>query len=328
MDILFIGGNGQISFDCVHEAARRGYDVTVFNRGMHNHGLPEDIRHIIGDFNDDDAYRGLGELRFDTICQFRVFTPRQMLRDIETFRGKTGQYVFISSASAYIKPPVQMLITEDVPLHNPFSEYSQDKADCEKILQSQDDLPYTIVRPSHTLRSSLPTALGEKEVAAWRIANDLPVIVPGDGTSLWTITLASDFARPFVSLFGLDKALSDKFHITSPCAYRWDQIYLSIARSLGKVNIDIVHVPTETLIRYNPEWRSGLLGDKAWTTIFDNSKISSTAGVFPFEQDLDKIIHDVVTNWQKESSPADGNSPEINRMMDSIANDQNSLPHA
>lgn len=325
MKVLFIGGSGQISTDCVHESIKRGYNVTVFNRGMHNDDLPANIKVIKGDFNNNESYSTINKHSFDVICQFRAFVPEHVQRDIDFFQGKVGQYVFISSASAYIKPPQQMIITEDVPLENKYASYSQHKADCEAVLTAQNIMPFTIVRPSHTVRSSLPTALGEREVAAYRILNDKPIIVPGDGTSLWTLTHAQDFAPPFVKLLGKKEALGESFHLTGPNAYRWDEIYQALGRALGKQNIRIVHVPTDTLVRYQPGWIGGLLGDKAWTSIFDNSKIKSVVGDFECKILLDKLMESVIAEWKKTVSPDAGSEQEINDLMDRIIADQESL---
>lgn len=325
MNILFIGGNGQISFDCVQECIESGYNVTLFNRGLHNDGLPESISVIKGDFNDDDSYKQLTEYEFDVICQFRAFVPEHVQRDIDLFSGKVKQYVFISSASAYIKPPIHMVITENVPLQNKYASYSQNKADCEALLQSQSSLPYTIIRPSHTLRSSLPTALGEHAVAAYRLLNNKPLIVPGDGTSLWTLTHAKDFAKPFAKILGKEEALGDFFHLTGPNAYRWDEIYQAVGKTLGVTDIKIVHVPTDTLIRFNPDWKGGLLGDKAWTSIFDNSKIKKIVGEFETNASLEELIQAVVTEWKKEAPEDAGSDPEMNALMDKIIQAQESL---
>ena len=213
MKVLYIGGTGQISFDCVHESVRQGHEVWVFNRGHHNQGLPPSVNHLQGDIQDDECYRQIADMQFDVICQFRVFTPEQMKRDIEFFADCVGQYIFISSASAYQKPLPHYLITEEMPLSNPYAQYSQNKAECEFLLQKQDRLPYTIVRPSHTSRSKITTAMGEGYIAAWRILHDKPVVIPGDGTNLWVVTAAQDFAPPFVRLLGNQEAINQHFHL-------------------------------------------------------------------------------------------------------------------
>lgn len=218
-----------------------------------------------------------------------------------------------------------MIITENVPLKNKYASYSQNKADCEALLQSQNALPYTIVRPSHTLRSSLPTALGEREIAAYRMLNHKPVIVPGDGTALWTLTHAKDFAKPFAKLLGKEAALGDFFHLTGPNAYRWDDIYQTLGKALGLDEIKIVHIPSDTLLRYNPDWTGGLMGDKAWTSIFDNSKIKKIVGDFEIHTSLDELMQSVVTEWEKTATEDAGSDPEMNELMDKIIQAQESL---
>ena len=277
MRVLFIGGSGEISFDCVHEAVRSGHDVTVFNRGHHNAGLPGSCRFIKGDIHDNIAYRQLAAAHFDVVCQFRIFAPADMSRDIAQFAGHCGQYVFISSASAYRKPVRDLPITEGTPLDNPFWAYSRDKAAMESLLTAQDALPYTIVRPSHTYRTKMPTALGG-EVS--RMLRGLPVVVHGDGESLWTITHASDFARPFVRLFGNVSSLGHAFHITNNRSWSWNEIFEAIAAALGVERTQLVHVPADTLVRYEPEWLGPLHGDKAASVIFDNSKVRGVVGNF------------------------------------------------
>ncbi len=272
MRVLYIGGSGEISFDCIHESIRLGHDVTVFNRGRHNAGLPDACRFIAGDLHDDAAYSQLGLAHFDVVCQFRIFSPAEMLRDIGQFAGHCAQYVFISSASAYQKPVRDLPITEATPLENPFWAYSRDKAAMELLLAAQDGLPYTIVRPSHTYRTKMPTALGG-EVS--RLLRGLPVVVHGDGESLWTVTHASDFARPFVRLFGNAGALGDAFHITHNRSWSWNAIFEAIAAALGIAHAQLVHVAADTLVRYEPEWLGPLHGDKAASVIFDNSKVQA-----------------------------------------------------
>lgn len=181
MRVLYIGGSGEISFDCIHESVRLGHEVAVFNRGHHNEGLPRECRFITGDVEDDAVYGRLAAERFDVVCQFRLFTPEAMERDIGIFGGSCGQYAFISSASAYAKPVRNLPITEATPLHNPYWAYSRAKARMEALLQAQERLPYTIVRPSHTYRARMPTPLGG-EVS--RLLRDKAVVMHGDGESL------------------------------------------------------------------------------------------------------------------------------------------------
>ena len=277
MRVLYIGGSGEISFECIHESVRLGHDVTVFNRGRNNAGLPNACRFIAGDVADDAAYGRLAAGEFDVVCQFRGFAPAEMTRDIALFAGHCRQYVFISSASAYRKPVRDLPITEDTPLGNPYWAYSRAKAEMESLLRAQDRLPYTIVRPSHTYRTRMTTAMGG-EVS--RLLRGKPVVIHGDGESLWTVTHSCDFARPFARLLGTDHALGEAFHITNDRQWSWNEIFEAIAAALGVDGARWVHVASDRLIRYRPAWEGPLLGDKSPSVRFDNSKVKSVVGPF------------------------------------------------
>ena len=279
MRVLYIGGTGEISFDCVHESVRLGHEVAVFNRGHHNAGLPSACRLIPGDITDDVAYGRLAALNFDVICQFRLFSPAALERDLALFSGHCGQYVFISSASAYRKPVRQLPISEATALDNPYWAYSRAKAEMEGMLAAQGRLPYTIVRPSHTYRTRMPTPMPEN-IEVSRMLRGKPVVLHGDGESLWTVTHARDFARPFVRLLGEPRAMGEAFHITNDRQWSWNEIFEAIAAALDVREPHIVHVATDTLIRYRPEWEGPLLGDKSPSVIFDNSKVKRVAGDF------------------------------------------------
>jgi nucleoside-diphosphate-sugar epimerase len=290
LSVLFVGGTGQISLTSVHEAVAAGYKVTVFNRGKSSMAeVPADVTSIVGDIDDRESYAKLGGSTFDVVCAFMVFRPEQISRDIKTFSGKAGQYIFISSASVYQKPARHYIITEKTPLENPYWEYSRHKIACERLLQDQSKLSYTIVRPSHTVRTRLPIQIGDPMTGVRRMLAGKSVLVAGDGTSPWTLTRAVDFSVPFVRLFGNDRALGEDFHITNDRAFTWDQIHTAIGRALG-VETGNFHVPTDTLIRYNPEWIGPLVGDKKWTALFDNSKIKDAVGQFTCSEDLDEIL--------------------------------------
>jgi nucleoside-diphosphate-sugar epimerase len=287
--VLFIGGSGQISHCCVEAAMAAGHDVSVFNRGRTASHLPAGVHALAGDFDDDDRYAALGRSRFDVVCQFIAYGAEHVRRDLATFRGNVGQYIFISSASAYQKPVRHCPITERVPLENPFWDYSQRKIAAERVLREQTVVPYTIVRPSHTVRTRFPTLVSEGDQAAARMQAGLSVVVCGDGTSLWTLTRSEDFALPFVGLFGKAAALGEDFHITSDHAFTWDQIYQAIGRSVG-AEAGLVHVPSDALVRFEPAWVGPLFGDKMWTALFDNAKVKAVAGDFTCEGDLDRIL--------------------------------------
>ncbi len=294
LSVLFIGGTGQISLPCVLDAVEAGHQVTVLNRGRTSVPLPPSVASLTGDM-EDVAYGDLGDRHFDVVAQFRLFLPDQMKRDIATFAGKTGQYVFISSASAYQKPARHYIITEKTPLENPYWEYSRNKIACERLLRDQGALPYTIVRPSHTVRTGIPVQMGDADLAIRRMIAGKPVIVTGDGTSLWTLTRSVDFATPLVRLLGNGKALNDDFQITGDRGFTWDQIHEAIARGFGVKAIH-AHVPTDTLVRYNHAWEGPLTGDKSWSALFDNSKVKRVAGPFVCAEDLETILEEPIAH--------------------------------
>jgi nucleoside-diphosphate-sugar epimerase len=324
LKVLFIGGTGQISLTSVREAVAAGHEVSVFNRGRTAEALPKGVATIHGDVADETAYRRLAEGTFDVVCQFMVFTPDEMRRDIATFAGHAGQYIFISSASAYQKPVRHYVITEKTPLENPYWEYSRQKAACEQLLREQGKLPYTIVRPSHTVRTRLPTSAGDGATVVSRMLRGRPVIVHGDGTSLWTLTRSVDFSVPFVRLFGNPAALGEDFHITADRSFTWDQIYAAIGAGLGATP-DIVHVPTDTLVRYHPDWEGGLVGDKMWSVTFDNSKVRRVAGAFACAETLDEILAEPLRLAKANVAVAGPQAVELDALMDRIAAEQSAL---
>jgi len=278
MRVLFVGGTGNISAACTDQALRKGFEVFHLNRGNRPERERPEVKVLRADIRDSQAVRAaMGGLRFDSVVQFLAFRPEHVEADIRVFGGVTDQYVFISTCSAYQKPSVTPMITEDTPLENPFWEYSQLKAACERVLTDGPDarsFPYTIVRPSHTYDNGwIPGCFGSASYGlAWRILEGREVIVPGDGQSLWTLTHASDFATGLVGLLGNPAALSEAFHITSDEHLTWDAIHTIIGDALG-VSPRIVHIPSDYIARINPERGAGLLGDKAVSVLFDNSKI-------------------------------------------------------
>jgi NAD dependent epimerase/dehydratase family len=322
MRILYIGGTGEISFDCVHESVRLGHEVTVYNRGHHNAGLPASCRFIAGSVEDDARYGELAAARFDVICQFRLFTPEAIARDIALFAGHCGQYVFISSASAYAKPLPRLPITERTPLGNPHWAYSRAKAAMEFTLGAQTTLPFTIVRPSHTYRTRMPMAVGGPTQVS-RLMRGKPVVVHGDGESLWTITHAEDFARPFARLAGLAGAIGESFHITSDGAWSWNEIVQACAVALGVTDPVIVHVASDTLVRYEPEWEGPLLGDKSPSVRFDNSKVKAAVG--SFECPVDPWLGMRLVAERHPPDAADHDTA-LDQLLDRIAREQLALP--
>jgi nucleoside-diphosphate-sugar epimerase len=310
MKVLYIGGTGEISYACVMSSLQKGHEVTVFNRGQRA-SLPTGVRHVQGDLHDKMAYQALSGERFDTVCQFLAFTPDTIDRDIAYFAGQCGQYVFISTASAYRKPAAGEPITELTPLENPFWEYSRRKAECEQRLLAADGFPVTVIRPSHTYRERVPSTVVAGDHLVWRLQRGKPVVVHDDGQSLWTLTHAYDFADAFTGLFGERRALGDAFHITSSEAYSWNHILTCVANTLGCA-IDLRPVPTSVLIDHNPGWEGPLRGDKANSLRFDNSKIQRLLPDWHCTTSLDAGVEMAVNRLL--SLP--GGIPEPDRQLD------------
>ncbi|MBZ9938552.1 NAD-dependent epimerase/dehydratase family protein [Mesorhizobium sp. BR1-1-16] len=323
LSVLYIGGTGQISLPCVEASAAAGHDVTVLNRGKTSVPLPTGVKTLVGDMN-DATYGELAGRHFDVVAQFRLYNADQMRRDIDTFSGKTGQYVFISSASVYEKPVRNYMMTERTPLENKYWKYSRDKIACELLLRDQGGLPYTIVRPSHTVRTGMPIQVGDPDIAIRRMIAGKPVVLTGDGSSLWTLTRSVDVATPFVRLLGNARALGDDFHITTDRGFTWNQIHDAIARGFGVKAIH-AHVPTDTLVRFDKEWEGPLLGDKSWSALFDNSKVKSVAGPFEASQDIDVILHDSIEHAKKRIQSTAATETEEDRLMDRIIAAQDAI---
>jgi nucleoside-diphosphate-sugar epimerase len=296
MKVLFIGGTGIISSACVALAAARGIEVVVLNRGHATRPLPATVSVLQGDIRDEATVSALLQnMTFDVVANFVTFTPQHIETDLALFGGRTKQYIFISSASAYQTPPVQWPTTESTPLRNPYWAYSRDKIACEDRLTRayrEDGFPVTIVRPSHTYdQTSLP--LDGKYTVLHRMRVGKPVIVHGDGTSLWTLTHHRDFAKGFVGLLGNPHAVGEAIHITSDEVVTWNQIVDIIADAAG-VTAQIVHMPSERIAAFDAQWGAGLLGDKAHSMVFDNTKIKRLVpdyvATIPFHQGAAEII--------------------------------------
>jgi nucleoside-diphosphate-sugar epimerase len=316
LSVLYIGGTGQISLPCVEASVAAGHNVTVLNRGKASSLLPPGVEAVVGDMT-DDPYKDIADRRFDVVAQFRVYTPEQMQRDIATFAGKTSQYVFISSASVYEKPVQNYLMTERSPQSNPFWQYSRNKIDCERMLRDQRKLAYTIVRPSHTVRTAMPIQVGDPDIAMRRMLRGKPVIVAGDGTSLWTLTRAVDVARAFVRLLGHRNAMDDDFHITTGRGFSWNQIHEAIARGLGVKGIH-ASVPTSVLISYNTAWEGPLMGDKTWSALFDNTKIKTTVGEFDPSENIDEILFESLFYARQRLEATPTEESDEDRLIDRI----------
>jgi nucleoside-diphosphate-sugar epimerase len=323
--VLFIGGSGIISSACSRLAVERGLDLHVLNRGeSRDRPLPDAATLLRADIRDPATVRdAIAGHTFDAVVDWVAFTTEHVRTDIDLFRGRTGQYVFISSASAYQTPPARLPVVESSPLRNPFWQYSRDKIACEDLLVQvyrDSGFPATIVRPSHTYDRTLVPFDGGWTVPA-RMRAGKEIVVHGDGTSLWTLTHHEDFARAFVPLLGHPRAVGDVFQITGDDVLSWNQIAEHLAAALG-VPARIVHVPSDAIAAADPEWGAGLLGDKAHSMVFDNTKVKALVpeyvATIPFhrgareivawfdedpsrqvvDERLDKVMDDLVARWR------------------------------
>ena len=280
MRVLFIGGTGIISTPCTSLALERGIEITVLNRGLRAPSLPPGARSLTMDIDDNSAVsHALAAESFDVVVDWIAFEPAQVERDIALFRGRTRQYIFISSASAYQKPVGHYLITESTPLSNPYWSYSQQKIACEERLlraYREEAFPVTIVRPSLTYGDTQITlainSWAKSYTAVDRMRRGKKVIVPGDGSSLWVITHNRDFAKGLVGLFGREQTIGHAFHITSDEVMTWDQWYRVTAEAAG-AEPDLLHIPSDFLAECLPDSRGSLIGDKSASVVFDNTKI-------------------------------------------------------
>ncbi|WP_411719809.1 NAD-dependent epimerase/dehydratase family protein [Mycetocola sp.] len=317
--VLFLGGTGVISSAAVALAADRGWDVTVVNRGRSSERpAPAGIETLAADIRDPDALNAaIGDRSFDVVTDFLSFTPDQL--HLDTFRDRTGQYVYISSASAYQTPPSRLPVTESTPLRNPFWEYSRNKIACEDALVAEyraTGYPITIVRPSHTYdRTSLPTLGGWTDID--RMRRGAPVVVHGDGSSLWTLTHTRDFAVGFVGLFGHPAALGDTFHITGDEAPTWDQIYRALGTAAG-VEPVLAHVTSDAIAAASPQLGPGLLGDKSHSMVFDNSKLKALVPDFGqgtlFAEGAQEIV-----DWYDADASRQVVDPELDALFGRLA---------
>ena len=297
MQVLFIGGTGVISAACAGRAVELGIELTLLNRGRPSaRPLPDGVRVIEADIRDAAAARAaIGSRGFDVVVDFVAFTPEHVQADIDLFAGAIGQYVFISSASAYQTPVARLPIVESTPLRNPVWPYSQAKIACEDLLvraYRERGFPITIVRPSHTYdRTMVPYDPGWTLVE--RMRRGMEVVVHGDGSSLWTLTHSEDFAKAFVGLLGHPQAIGDSFHITSDEVLTWNQIHEIMAAAAG-AEARIVHVPSDAIHAADETWGQSLLGDKTHCVIFDNAKVRRVVpdyvATIPFSQGAREIV--------------------------------------
>ena len=280
MKVLFIGGTGIISTACTALAAQRGMGLTLVTRGQKlAQQLPRGVRSLVADVNDPALAQKLEGQSFDVVVDWIAYAPADIERDLKLFRGRTRQFVFISSTSAYQKPPAHYLLTEATPLANPYWEYARNKIACEeRLMQAYRDegFPVTIVRPSLTYgETSIPLVLNSWQkpyTAVDRMLRGKQMLVPGDGTSLWVVTHNTDFAKGLVGLLGQQQAAGEAFHITSDEVLSWNQLFRIVGAAVG-VEPKLVHIASDSIAACIPEKRGTLLGDKSVSVVFDNSKI-------------------------------------------------------
>jgi nucleoside-diphosphate-sugar epimerase len=330
--VLYVGGTGTISHACVLESVRRGFDVYVLNRGRSatTRPLPAEVTVLTADVRDGAAVRAaldappvraaLGGGRFAAVVDFLTFTAEQARLAVEVFAGRTAQYVQISTASMYHKPVRRTPITESTPRHNPFTAYSRAKIEAEDVVArayERDGFPVTIVRPSHTYDDVKPP-LPEGWTVIDRICRGDEVVVPGDGTSLWTLTHSTDFAQGLVGLLGNPLTLGETFHITSDEVYAWDQIYEIIAAAAG-VEAKLVHLPSEFLGLAAPEWfwSELIMGDLRYSAVFDNAKIRRYVPSYAPRVTLSEVVPRML-RWRAEHPEATRPDPAADAVLDRL----------
>ncbi|ADQ14342.1 SDR family oxidoreductase [Halanaerobium hydrogeniformans] len=324
MKVLFIGGTGTISEAVSKLSMEKDIDLYLFNRGNNNQFAPNKATIIKGNIrNQEEVKTQLKDHNFDVVVNWIAYKPEHIKNDLEIFRDKTEQYIFISSASAYQKPQSSYLIDESTPLANPYWEYSQNKIACENLLMAEyrrNGFPVTIVRPSHTYGyRSIPAALNSSK-APWSLIDRMrrrkKILVHGDGSSLWTMTHNTDFARAFLPLMGNIQAIGHAFQITSDESLNWNQIFKLIAKAAG-VEIELLHVASEKIIQYDQSLRGTLLGDKAVSVVFDNSKIKRFAPdyktLIPFAKGVKKSI-----DWFDNNREYQTVDEDWNKLIDKI----------
>ncbi len=322
MRVLFIGGTGNISTACTRLALEMGIDLFLLNRGMSVRTVSVPVHTIRADIRDVRHTASLlRNLEFDAVVDWVAYLPEHIECDIALFRGKTRQYVFISSASAYQKPPSCYLITESTPLSNPFWQYARDKIACEeRLMQAYRDegFPATIVRPSLTYGDDwIPAAVGGHDYTVlYRMKTGRKIIVHGDGQSLWVMTHNTDFAKGLIGLLGNPTAVGERYHITSDEVLTWDEIYRTIARAAG-VEPDLVHIASEFIGLFDERLNGSLLGDKSYSVVFDNSKIRQTVPQFRASVSFSEGMRRCV-EWFESDKSRKSVTPAADQLMDRI----------
>ena len=326
MNLLFIGGTGLISSACSELAVQRGHQLTLLNRSLsRKHAPPVGANVLTADVHtqSDRLRLLLGEQHFDAVVDYIAFTPEDIERDLALFRGRTDQFVFISSATVYEKPPRHYLITEDTPLGNPFWEYAQNKMACEERLMREyreGGFPVTIVRPSLTYGPSQISLCVGSWQHPWSIVDRMqhgkPVVVPGDGTSLWVVTWNGDFAKGLIGLLGRPEAIGEAYHITSDEVLTWDQIYKEVYDALG-VEPNIVHASTDLIATYWEHAVGSLTGDKINSVVFDNTKIKRLVPDFQCEVNWAEGVRRAV-DWHQAHPEFQTLDPVMEQTVDAI----------
>lgn len=319
--VLFIGGSGIISSACSRLAVERGLDVYALNRGATAlRPLPSEVSVLHGDVRDANSVgEALGDREFDVVVNWVAFTPEHIEADLERFRGRIGQYVFISSASVYQTPPSRVPVTESTPLSNPYWQYARDKIACEDRLvraYREEGFPATIVRPAHTYdRTAVPAHAGWTLIERMRLGRE--VVVHGDGTSLWTLTHSDDFAKGFVPLLGNTRTIGEAFHITSDDVLTWNQITMILAKAVG-AEAKIVHVPSDTIAAADPVWGAALLGDSAHSMIFDNSKLRSAVPEYVATITLEQAVPEIIA-WHDQDPSRQAVDVDLDALMNKLS---------
>ncbi|MBT8298636.1 MAG: SDR family oxidoreductase [Maribacter sp.] len=322
MKILFIGGTGNISTAASRLTLERGIDLYHLNRGNTKVEVPG-VKTILGDINKPKELFELAKHDWDVVVNWIAFTPEDIERDISLFKGKTKQYIFISSASCYQTPLRYPVITESTPLYNTLWDYSYEKIKCEDRLMRayrEEGFPITVVRPSLTYDTVIPIAIGgfKEYTTADRILRGKKIIVHGDGTSLWTVTHSDDFAIGFVGLLGLTQAIGHAFHITSDEILSWNTIYKILAESLGR-EANIVHIASDFICKIEPSFTGTLLADKAESVIFDNTKIKTFVpefkAIIPFAMGIKRTL-----NWLDENPDRKIINADKNKKIENVLN--------
>jgi nucleoside-diphosphate-sugar epimerase len=323
MKVLYLGGTGTISASCVRASVASGAEVSVLNRGrsLSVRPLPAAVTVLTGDVTDPESVRAaLGGRDFDAVVNFLCFDAGPARQAVEVFRGRAGHYVHISSASLYHKPVRQVPITESTPRHNPFSAYARQKIAAEEVLNAafeRDAFPVTIVRPSHTYDDAHPPLPGDWTMVD-RILHGQEIVVPGDGTSLWTLTHAEDFAQGLDGLLGDPRVLGETFHITADEVYTWNQIYETIAAAAG-VPARLVHVPSDFLPLAAPDWfwSELIVGDLQHSVVLDNTKIRryvpGFAPTITFPAAVPRMLR-----WRAEHPAGSGPDPATTEVLDRL----------